>query len=570
MSRLASLLLPLTLLLALPAAASGQTFNVGTAGELVAALDAADTNDEDDVIEIAAGPAALANAAGYAYNAGLQDEDNTLVINGHGRAISGSDPTVMLLNNFVGTGTITVNDLRVEMEVGNQTGLDVQSPGTIRGLEVTGTGTAFSNGLRTHRGLDARDVTVSSATQNGVMVESGTATFTNLQVTGAVTRLVYSYGALTIDGATLGPGATMGVRGVVSEGDGTLTTVRHATLSGLQTPVVGAYSGDVTITDSLIRLPDNPSTALWTTDGGSAARNTSTILGERLTIAGTGAASQGAAVAEGGNGTEVDEMRITLRDSIVTGVQDGAVCNENNAQSVNAITLERVNQAPAPVDENTCDSSSQSGITRTDTTALDPGFVNAAGGDYRLRSDSPLLDRGPAAAALPGLPAADLDGAPRLNDGDGDCTAELDLGAFETQAPTAAACLPPAPPSGGGAGATTPASPAAAADRIAPALTRLKVAKTIRRAAKPPVTIRFRLDETATVTLRFRRAKGKRFVAVPGAITLKLGAGDQRVRFAGRISRTRKLAAGAHQVVISATDAAGNRAPEQRATFRLT
>lgn len=403
------------------------------------------------------------------------------------------------------------------------------------------------------------------------MVESGAATFTNLEVTGSTSRLVHSYGALTIDGATLGPAAAPNSRGVVSEGDGTQATIRHATFSGLSRPVFAAYSGAVTITDSFLRLPDVPAVALWAADGGSAARNTSTILGERLTIAGTGAAGQGAATAEGGNGTEADEMRITLRDSVVTGVQDGVACNENNAQSVNAITLERVNQAPAPTDENTCDSSPQSGITRTNTTALAPGFVNAAGGDYRLRADSPLLDRGPAAAALPGLPASDLDGVARLNDGDGDCTAELDLGAFETQVATAAACLPPAPPPGGGSGAgTTPASPAASADRTAPALTRLKVAKTIRRAAKPPATIRFRLDEPATVTLRFRRAKGRRFVAVPGVITLKLGAGDQRVRFAGRISKTRRLSAGAHQVVITATDAAGNRAPEQRAGFRLS
>ena len=49
-----------------------------------------------------------------------------------------------------------------------------------------------------------------------------------------------------------------------------------------------------------------------------------------------------------------------------------------------------------------------------------------------------------------------------------------------------------------------------------------------------------------------------------------LDAGDQRVRFAGRLSKTRKLPAGSYQVVITATDAAGNRSPAQRAGFRLS
>lgn len=563
------------LLLALPTAAGAATFSVSTAPELVAALDDADSNGEDDVITIAAGPTTLANPAGYAYNSALTDEGKDVVINGNGRAISGSNSTVFLIANPAGPGEATVNDLHVEMAPANQAGLDMQVGGAISGLEVSGTGSATSSALRTHRNVQASDVTISSATQQGVMVESQTATFTDLDVSGSTVRMVYSYGTFNVDGARFHDPASEAVYGVITEGSGTQATVRRARISGVFRPVTAAFSGAATVTDSLIALPATPGEALLATDFDNPSLNKTTIAGERLTIVGTGADDQFAAAAQGGSASEKDEMRITLRDSIVTSVKGGMSCLETNAQSVNAITLLRVNQTPATADQNLCDSSPQSGITRTATTSLDPGFVNAAGGDYRLRTDSPLIDLGPAAAALPGLPAKDLDGVARLNDADGDCVAELDLGAFETQAPVFAACLPPVPAGGGGRGGGGP-SPApvvttAAADRTAPVVSKLTVARTIRRTSgKPPVTIRLRLSEAATVKLTFRRVTGKRSVAVPGALTLKLKAGDNAVRFAGRLSAKRRLAAGTYEVLVNAADGAGNRARALRVRMRLT
>ncbi len=100
----------------------------------------------------------------------------------------------------------------------------------------------------------------------------------------------------------------------------------------------------------------------------------------------------------------------------------------------------------------------------------------------------------------------------------------------------------------------------------------MKVAKAIRRsgAATPPVTIRLRLSEAATLRLTFQRRRGKRYVAVQGAVALPLAAGAQRVRFAGRISTARRLALGDYRITLTATDAAGNRSKAARALFRLT
>ena len=59
---------------------------------------------------------------------------------------------------------------------------------------------------------------------------------------------------------------------------------------------------------------------------------------------------------------------------------------------------------------------------------VDPEMVDPAGGDYQLAATSPAMDAGTAVA---GLPAEDIYGDPRIADGDGNGTAEVDIGADE-------------------------------------------------------------------------------------------------------------------------------------------
>jgi hypothetical protein len=59
----------------------------------------------------------------------------------------------------------------------------------------------------------------------------------------------------------------------------------------------------------------------------------------------------------------------------------------------------------------------------------DPCFIDAGGGDFRLSSDSPCIDAGDNNA--PNLGATELDGHPRIIDGDCNDTEVVDMGAYE-------------------------------------------------------------------------------------------------------------------------------------------
>ena len=71
-------------------------------------------------------------------------------------------------------------------------------------------------------------------------------------------------------------------------------------------------------------------------------------------------------------------------------------------------------------------------ITGTDAVLADPLFVDPAGGDYHLQADSAAVDTGDPDSGLSPR-ATDLDGNPRVVDGNLDGAAVVDIGVYEFQ-----------------------------------------------------------------------------------------------------------------------------------------
>lgn len=111
----------------------------------------------------------------------------------------------------------------------------------------------------------------------------------------------------------------------------------------------------------------------------------------------------------------------------------------------------------------------------------------------------------------------------------------------------------------------TPPPPAA------PSITALKQSAPVwREGGKRPTgtTFSFRLDQPARVALRFaRRVHGRTKAA--GTVVLNGHAGSNKVRFKGRVSRTRRLAPGRYTLQITATNSAGRSAGSRRLSFSI-
>lgn len=220
-------------------------------------------------------------------------------------------------------------------------------------------------------------------------------------------------------------------------------------------------------------------------------------------------------------------------------------------------------------------------------------FVNSPGGNYHLQPESPAID-GASTELAGGESTTDLDGNPRLLDGNRDCVARVDRGAYEKTGQTADPATCPAPPGDPGPGdppvdppvgppVNPPIDPPPVLDRVSFARSEFRS-----QGAKRGTKLRFRLSEAASVNVAIDRAlagrrqngkcrkpsranrNGTRCTHYDklGSFTVAGALGSSSVPFSGRL-KGKALRAGAYRARLRARDGAGLLSAERSASFRV-
>jgi Big-like domain-containing protein len=123
------------------------------------------------------------------------------------------------------------------------------------------------------------------------------------------------------------------------------------------------------------------------------------------------------------------QSELTNNIIVAKSGQFGLYCGDSDSQSQPIIRFNNIFGSGGMAYGGTC--SDRTGTDRN--ISADPLFANPTQGDYHLQQGSPSIDRGD--NLTPNLPDKDLDGHPRILDGDGSGFATVDMGVDEFLAP---------------------------------------------------------------------------------------------------------------------------------------
>jgi len=384
--------------------AFGETFNVTNLEEFQDALTTAESNGEDDIINVAEGTYNINITSPLNYSTNDGDSGHTLTIQG-----AGVDKTIL-----------EGGRLRIDT--------DEDWNGGDRGADVTIEGMTFKNRRGyihgTHINVKIKECTFSTGGGIEVRLDSGTITVTNNIFSGnssvwggGVTTYLRSEGTITITNNIFsGNSAKDYTNPLNGYGGGVLAhlwlgtiTITNNIFSGNSADHGGGVS--VYLTSGTLTITNNTfSGNLASQDGGGVwARSyyDSATLNIYNNIFFDNTANAG------------DDLHI------------GCDCNGNDIGSI--INLYN-NNFSGNADFDTGQSEDLF-INETDNYSHggniqeNPLFVDAENGDFHLQSTSPCIDTGTNDA--PYLPDTDKDGKPRIIDGNGDDIATVDMGPYE-------------------------------------------------------------------------------------------------------------------------------------------
>jgi hypothetical protein len=426
------ILLPASLALALPAAASAKDYCVlpqtgcafnntypQSAAGVQAALDAAASSNDADRVLLGAARYAATDPNGFAYT--NQQGPLEIVGKGAGATSLGSPQgTGTRTLTFSGGANSSVHDLTAELPYRTMGAYPIS-------LYLVG--------------VTARDVTVvpdptaAGPTYGSSAVLLGDSTLERATITLPTSSKFTAVSTVSADNTVRDTAITAALPLNIKHQSATLTRLRvvEGDSFGLQ-----AQAGAVTLSDSTIVTSGfGPAVAASTDNGSNAgvALDHDTILGN-----GQGGSWGVYADAQSANGKAAS---VTLRNTILRNVQYSLVRGLAAGGGTATVTTGYSDYNPT----TTTFGSGGSGafVQGAGNVNVDPGFVNGGAGDYRLAAASPLVDAGDPAGLLGGEPSTDLGGLSRLVDASGGCAPRSDMGAFELQVaadkPTAKAAV---------------------------------------------------------------------------------------------------------------------------------
>jgi hypothetical protein len=384
------------------ACVSGGGVNAGTGGTgLKGALDAAAAHANvggPDRVLVGAGTYSRTggNAPAFAANTG-----DALILRGAGPTATTITREVFDSSTVLVAGAVTtVRDLAITVPGGNGMG----------GLRLNGTAENVSIGLAAGGGTSATGVTIT----NGASFAHGT-----LAVPGGT-------GAEMQAGSTLTDSQVSGLYGIQASGG--VVAVRGSRVKGSSYGILGYYAA-LKVEDTLVDLGGQSATGIMSAANGNG--NATATLAHVTFVHG---APTAAALVIQANSSSISTA--TMRDSIISDVGHPISLAADQAGSVASLTTSSSSYPSAGIVRTGSNGAATPAVPAASSPlSTTPGFVDAPGGDWRLRHDSPLVDAGTTGALAPGEPSTDADGLPRLVGG------RRDAGAFEYQrrAPTVTA-----------------------------------------------------------------------------------------------------------------------------------
>jgi hypothetical protein len=485
---------------------------------------------------------------------------------------SGADCTF----NYAATGDAlqqALGDADTTIDIGGTPDTVRIGPGTY--LQTSGAGFHSTGGDLSIVGAGESTVLTTDATDNRIVLgvpQSGPPTsgeaVRRLRVDLAGKSVGIAYFRNVSDVHVAGPGSA--IDGIVMPAGGRLT--RATVEPGAHSTAIAATGG--VIEDVVVRLRA-PSNAVGVIND-AVPVTTETI--RHLTVDGAGAAGN-TGVAAGASGTSSDArtLNVSLRDSVLHGLETPVFRNGFSANSAHPGTA-NVEYRYSSLNAAANTALGNGTFTQGPGDLNDPDPMFAA--DLSLLAGSPLIDAGDPAAPDAGDSATDAAGNPRI------FGARRDIGAFEYQ--HASSPPPPPPPPAGGAPVISSLTQSAKKWREPkdPGL-----ATVTRKKKKIPVgtTFSYSLDKLASVSASFTQSRPGRMVAgkcvarkktnrkkrkckrtiAAGRLRFAGHAGVNKVHFRGRITRTRKLKPGKYSVAFRATTAGGLTSTPKTLTFTI-